>query len=162
MAARLFLMWAAAACLCGCDKREREQDRDAEALIARAHDPWVEVDEFWNQACSPGHVKRSIGFNYSLGLFVFWELSDIPPFTSKPQCWGSFSKAEGRVKLRLPFGLEHRMRLETHDGVECLVPYGMTVEEAQTNGWLLIRRKGASFDRPFDIERDEVTVFDRP
>ncbi len=160
--ARLLLAGAAVVCLCTCDKAKPGRDAEPQELISRFLALPVEVDEFWNESRIPGHVMRSIGFNHSLGLFFFWEMSDIGANAAKPSCWGSYSKAQGTVELRLPFGLAHGMRFETRDGAECLVPDGMTVEEAQTKGWLLIRRKGASFDDPFGLQGDDLTVFDQP
>ncbi len=155
----LLLAWTAAAGLCGCDKRERE---DEMAAIARKFDNWTEVDEFWNSARQPGGVMRSIGVNDSLGVFVFWETSDIPRMSSEPRCRGSCPWVGEKIELWLPFDLKHGMRIETLDGVECMMPEDMTMEAARTSGWLLIRRKEASFDRPFHVGENELTVFDVP
>lgn len=104
-------------------------------------------------------MHRAFGFNKSHSIYCYWEHSDIGFGNTLHTARGDFVTTENGYHIHHPFGEPMVFERTMVSGVLCLIPFGMPLESARHDGWLLIHRGGASPKHPFGI--DENTVFDK-
>jgi hypothetical protein len=121
--------------------------------------PKSKTQEFWISPMIPGRDVRSICMDPDTGLYMLWEqILDMPNIRAH-SLYGYYEEKENSIVFGTPYGDKFYVKKEKINGIDVILPQSLTVKDAISQSWLMVRRSGASVDDPFRF--DELTIFDR-
>ena len=138
------------------DPNEYQRGRLTEYVRPGPMDP----NQIWSSIRSGrGYMHRALGIAESFGTYVYWELGDMPRYDDLLHtCRGMIREEDSEVVIETPFGSEFVMDRVKINGVSCLVPAPMTIQDAFAKGWILTLRDGGEASNP--LASGKITSID--
>jgi hypothetical protein len=122
----------------------------------------MDPDQIWSSIRSGrGYTHRALGIAERFGTFVYWERGDFPRYDDLMHtCRGTIREGGAEVVIKTPFVSAFVLSRVKINGVSCLIPAQMTLQDAFANDWILALRDGSEANNPFAIR--EITLLDEP
>jgi hypothetical protein len=131
--------------------RQDPNDYQRGRLVEHFRPGPMDPDQIWSSIRSGrGYTHRALGIAESFGTFIYWELGDMPRYDDLLHtCRGMIREEGSEVLIETPFGSEFVMDRVKINGVSCLVPARMTIQDAFAKDWILALRDGGQSTNPF-------------